>query len=167
MKQPLKKIVAFVFLFAGFMPVLFTLLFLYKQQLIRHEMKEKLEEKILHTIIVPEAEVQWVKYKKEIRFGDKMFDIKSFTIKNGQYSFTGLYDDEETALNNNFEKNTEQQNERGYQVLSTLFQLLQSMYPGDPCETLAFENIPQVFRPLILQRISSPFKNILTPPPQA
>jgi len=149
------------------MPVLFTLLFLFKQQLVRHEMKEKLEQEMLHTIIVPVAEVQWVKYKKEIRFQGKMFDIKSFTIKNGQYSFTGLYDEEETALNNHFEKNTEQKNEREHEVLSTLFQLLQSVYPGDPDETLVFENISRAYRPLILQHIPTPFINILTPPPQA
>jgi len=130
-------------------------------------MKEKLEQRMLHTIIVPEAEVQWVKYKKEIRYGEKMFDIKSFTIKNGQYSFTGLYDEEETALNNHFEKNTEQKNEREQEVLSTLFQLLQSVYPADPGETFVFENISRAYRPLILQHIPSPFINILTPPPQA
>ena len=148
------------------MPVLFTLLFLYKQQLIRHEMKEKLEEEMLHTIVVPVAEVQWVKHKKEIRFQGKMFDIKSITEKNDQYIFTGLYDEEETALNNYFEKNTEQKNERGHQVLTTLFQLLQSMYPGDPDETLVFENISKSYGPLILQHITHPAKNIPTPPPQ-
>ena len=108
MKHLLKKIVSLAFLLAGFMPVIFTLLFLYKQQQIRHEMKEKLEEEMLHTIIVPVAEVQWVKYKKEIRYEGKMFDIESFTVKNGQYIFNGLYDDDETALNNYFEKNTDQ-----------------------------------------------------------
>jgi len=167
MRHLLRKIVVLGFLLAGFMPVLFTLLFLYKQQLVRHEMKEKLEEEMLHTIIVPVAEVQWVKYNKEIHFQDKMFDIESITVKNGQYIFTGLYDDDETALNNYFEKNTEQKNESGYQVLSTLFQLLQSMYSENPDATLVFKNISKAYRPLILHNISSPFINILTPPPQA
>ena len=167
MKQLLKKIVAFVFLLAGFMPVFFTLLFLYKQQLIRHEMKEKLEEEMLHTIIVPVAGVQWVKYKKEIRIQNKMFDIESITVKNGQYIFTGLYDDEETALNNYFQKNTEQKNESGSQILTTLFQLLQSVYAENPDATSVFKSISKAYRLLILQNISSPFLNILTPPPQA
>jgi len=149
------------------MPLLFTLLFLYKQQLIRHEVKEKLEDKLLHTIIVPEAEVEWVRHNKEISIKDRLFDIKSFSIKNGQYVFTGLYDDEETTLINDFEKNTEQKNEGEHQVLSTLFQLLQSMYPGYSDETLIFRSISKAYRPLILQNISSPFINILTPPPQA
>jgi len=167
MKQLLKNTIAFSFLLTGFMPVLFTIFFLCKQQLIRHEMKEKLERQMLHTVIVSKADVVWVKYKKEIRIQDKMFDIESFTIKNDQYVFTGLYDDEETALNNYLEKNTEQKNEREYQLLSSLFQLLQSIYPENFDEILVSPTISKSYCPLILQHISSPFINILTPPPQA
>ena len=129
-------------------------------------MKEKLERQMLHTITVSKADVVWVKYKKEIRIHDKMFDIESLTIKNDQYIFTGLYDEEETALNNYLEKNTEQNNEREYQVLSSLFQLLQSLYPEYFDEILASATISKAYCPLILQYISSPFINILTPPPQ-
>ena len=130
-------------------------------------MKEKLERQLLHTVTVAKADVVWVKYKKEIRIHDKMFDIESFTIKNDQYIFTGLYDEEETALNNYLEKNTEQKNEREHQLLLSLFQLLQSVYPGSFGETLASPTISKAYCPLILQHISSPFINILTPPPQA
>ena len=167
MKQLLKKIVALAFLLAGFMPVIFTLLFLYKQQLIRHEMKEKLEEEMLHTIVVPVAEVQWVKYKKEIRFQDKMFDIKSITVKNGQYIFTGLYDDEETALNNYFEKNAEQKNARNNNILTSLFQLFQTVYPGDSTDTLIQKDNSGINGCIVLSNLPSPTKNIPTPPPQA
>ena len=166
MKHLLKKIAAFLFLLAGFMPVMFTLFFLYKQQLIRHEMKEKLELEMLHTIIVPEAEVKWVKYKKEIRVTGKMFDVKSFTVKKDQYIFKGLYDDEETVLNNYFERSTDQKDERVFHILSTLFKILQSIYPGDPDELVISKNIAKEYFPLILQHISSPHINILTPPPQ-
>ena len=167
MKQLLKKITAFFLLLVGAIPVLFTLFFLIRQQIIRHEMKEKLEQEMLHTILIPEAEVQWVKYKKEIRFRNKMFDVESFTVKDGQFSFKGLYDDDETALNSDFEKNTHQKNEKGYQVLTTLFQLLQNVYSVNSSETLTSENISKEYSPIILQHITSPFINILTPPPQA
>ena len=130
-------------------------------------MKEKLERQLLHTVTVSKADVVWVKYKKEIRINDNMFDIESFTIKNDQYIFTGLYDEEETALNKYLEKNTEQKNEREYQLLSSLFQLLQSIYPENFDEILASATISKPYSPLILQHISSPFINILTPPPQA
>ena len=130
-------------------------------------MKEKLERQMLHTVTVAQTNVVWVKYKKEIRIHDKMFDIESFTIKNDQYIFTGLYDEEETALNNFLEKNTEQNNESEYHLLSSLFQLLQSIYPESFGEILASSTISKAYCPLILQHISSPFINILTPPPQA
>ena len=130
-------------------------------------MKEKLERQMLHTVTVSKADVVWVKYKKEIRIHDKMFDIESFAIKNDQYIFTGLYDEEETALNNYLEKNTEQKNEREHQLLSSLFQLLQSMYPENFEEILASSISSKSYCPLILKHISSPFINILTPPPQA
>ena len=130
-------------------------------------MKERLERQMLHTVTVSKADVVWVKYKKEIRIHEKMFDIESFTVKNNQYIFTGLYDEEETALNSYLEKNTEQKNEREYQVLSSLFQLLQSIYPENFDETVISLTISKGYSPLILQHISSPFINILTPPPQA
>lgn len=130
-------------------------------------MKEKLERHMLHIITVSNADVVWVKYKKEIRIHNKMFDIESFTIKNDQYIFTGLYDEEETALNNYFKESTEHQNEREYQVLSLLFHLLQSIYPENFDEMLISPTISKAYCPLILQHISSPFINILTPPPQA
>ncbi len=130
-------------------------------------MKERLERQMLHTVTVSKADLVWVKYKKEIRIHDKMFDVKSFAIKNDQYIFTGLYDEEETALNNYFEKNTEQKNESEYQVLLSIFQLLQSIYPENSEAIMIFPTISKAYCPLILQPISSPFINILTPPPQA
>lgn len=129
-------------------------------------MKEKLEEEILHTILVPQAAVQWVKYEKEIRIDGKMFDIKSFTIKNGDYIFTGLYDDEETALNNYLQGNLNQKKDAGNEALSSLFKMLQSTYHGGSDDILVSTGIPIPYSPFILRHMSSPFKNILTPPPQ-
>ena len=149
------------------MPLLFTLSFLFRQQLLRHEMKEKLEEEMLHTITVPEAEVQWIRSEKEIRLEGKMFDIKFFYVRNGEYVFTGLYDEEETALNNYFEKNTDQNEAATNHVLSSLFKLLQSIYADDITETMPLADGPSTFCRLILKNTSPPFKDILTPPPQS
>ena len=129
-------------------------------------MKEKLEEEMLHSIKVPEAKVQWVRSKKEIRVEGRMFDIKSFYVKNGEYVFTGLYDEEETALNIYFERNTDQNKAATNHVLSSLFKLLQSIYIDDKTETVLLVDGPITFCPLILQYTSPPFKDILTPPPQ-
>ena len=163
MKPFLKKITGFFLLLIGAMPFLFTLFFLVKQQIIHHEMKEKLEREFLHTITVPKDKVNWVKYSKEIRIDSKLFDVNSFSEKNGIYFFTGLFDTEETALNDLLEKETEDgdQNE-----LAQLFQLLQS-----PCTNLSFNYFLVTGQDKttcfpILLHISSPFVNIPTPPPQ-
>lgn len=164
MKPFLKKITAFFLLLVGAMPFLFTLFFLVKQQIIRHEMKEKLEGEFLHTITVPKDKVNWVKYNKEIRIDSKLFDVNSFSEKNGIYFFTGLFDREETALNDLLEKETEDgdQNE-----LAQLFQLLQSSCTNliSNCFIISSQGKTTCF-PILLD-ISSPFVNIPTPPPQA
>jgi hypothetical protein len=123
-KKFLNKILSFILLLTGALPLLFTLYFLGKQQIIRHEMKEKMEREMLHTVTIPENELVWVKYKKEVRINDKMFDVETYRIDNGQYYLTGLFDEEETALNNYFEKSTDQKNEKGSQILSALLQFL-------------------------------------------
>ena len=147
------------------MPLLFTLFFLVKQQVIRYEMKEKLEKEFLHTITVPKEKVTWVKYDKEIIVGDKLFDVKSFSEKDGLCVFIGLFDDEETALNDFLEKDTDDKNEN--ELLGQLFQCLQS-----PCINVSFDqaiiaNQNNTCSFPILLHISTPFINIPTPPPQA
>ena len=96
-----------------------------------------------------------------------MFDIKSLAVKNGQYIFTGLYDDEETALNNYFENNTEQKNERNNSILASLFHLLQSVYPGNSNDTLIQKDNSGIYCCIVLSNLPSPTMNIPTPPPQA
>lgn len=130
-------------------------------------MKEKLEQQLLHTVIIPAGEVVWVKYKKEISIEGKMFDVKSTVISNGQYVFTGLFDNEETALNNFFETETNQKNRKGNQLLTQLFQLLQSIYTANHSESAINTGNKEIYFVLTFSNIISPFINILTPPPQA
>jgi hypothetical protein len=163
MRTPVKKISPIFLLLTGAMPLFFTLFFIIKQQLIRHKMKDKLENEMLHTIAVSKNEVQWVKYNKEIRVGDKLFDIKSFSEKNGLIYFIGLFDDEETALNDLMERDTDEKNKNH---VTQLFHWLQT-----PCLNVFFDpgiihTIKKVFSFPILLNISPPFLNILTPPPQ-
>ena len=128
-------------------------------------MKEKLENEFLHTITVPKENVTWVKYNKEIIVEDKLFDVNSFSEKDGLYFFIGLFDAEETALNDFLEKDTDDKNEN--ELLGQLFQCLQS-----PCVSVSFDQgiiadqNNTCFFPILLH-IPSPFINITTPPPQA
>ena len=146
------------------MPVLLTGFFLLKQQMIWHEMKEKLETSLLQTITINEKDVVWMD-DHEIWVNEHMFDIHTKKLENGKYIFTGLYDEEETNLVKKHKDTTDKNSEEA-QLLSSLFQLLQSAFIEDETNLLNTDLIITEYRPLILQNIPSPFISIITPPPQ-
>jgi hypothetical protein len=129
-------------------------------------MLEELEHRHLHIITLQAEEVQWVKQGKEIWVQDKMFDIKSFREKNGQVTFTGLFDEEETALNKQVEKDFNQKNESGNRLLTHLFQWLQAVYPcgiNDPVTAPVNKKQELTFYTF---HIPSVYTKILVPPPR-
>jgi hypothetical protein len=97
-----KKILAFVLLLIVATPIFFFTCFLVKQKLIQYEMKERLESSLLQTIIADQSDVKWVKKNKEVIIGDRLFDVKFYTIENNQMILTGLYDDAEKKLKKDF-----------------------------------------------------------------
>lgn len=133
--------------------------------MIRHEMKEKLEISLLQTITINENDVVWMD-DHEIWVNEHMFDIRTKNLENGIYTFTGLYDEAETLLVKKHKNATEKNSEES-RVLSSLFQLLQSTYIEIVANSLVTDLSLTEYRPLILQHITTPFKAILTPPPQS
>ena len=127
-------------------------------------MKEKLETSLLQTITINEKDVVWMD-DHEIWVNEYMFDIHTKKLVNGIYTFTGLFDEQETNLVNKH-KDTTEKNKEENQLLSSLFQLLQSAFIEDEANSLLTGLIITEYRPLILRNISSPFINIITPPPQ-
>jgi len=107
-------------LFVAFIPMLFICVFHMQQQIIRHEMKEKLEQQSLHTITVTAKDFQWIEEGNEIMIDGKMFDIHSYSQQNGTYFFTGLFDEEETRLVQQLEKTTDHTSEN--KILNLFFQ---------------------------------------------
>lgn len=143
--------------------MIFSAFFLIQLKLIQHKAKEKLEKNMLHTIVLDKNEFNWYKKNKEISIDGKLFDVKSFSQTNGKYIFKGIYDHEETALNKKLHNST---NERKNQFLTGVFQLLFSSHSSSFPELTSINNISVNNFPLILTDISSPVKDILTPPPQ-
>lgn len=127
-------------------------------------MKEKLEISLLQTITINEKDVVWMD-DHEIWVNEHMFDIHTKKLENGVYTFTGLYDEEETNLVKKHKDTTEKNNEEN-QLISSLFQLLQSSFIETETNSPVIGILISEYSPLILQHISFPFKNILTPPPQ-
>ena len=129
-------------------------------------MQEKLRERHLTIVAIPASEVKWVEYKKEISINNRLFDVESYSLINDQYLFKGLFDDEETILNENFEKDYDNANENESQLLSKIFQLLQGIYFNDPNDQFVLPGKQNNYNNLALLNMTSPFINILTPPPQ-
>ena len=166
MKVVIHKISASVLLIASVIPFALVFFFHIKQQAVRYKMKERLEEHILHSITLSETDVHWINKKKEILVNGKMFDVKSFSVENGNYKFIGLYDDEETELTEQLENNFNKNNENGSWLISNLFQWLQSVYPNDNEGMLLTLLQVQFNSPFININLRSPYRTILTPPPQ-
>lgn len=166
-KAVIKKISAFYLLFAALIPFAFILFLQIKQQVVRHQMKESLERKLLQIISIPEKNVHWIKAGKEILVEGKMFDVKSFYIVNGKYIFTGLYDHEETALVNQLKENWKRNNVPGNKMLTNLFQLLQLVYPNENTYQLVMNNNKPIFFYHFNIHLDVLYKKVPTPPPQS
>ena len=151
-------------LLLALIPLLFAAVFLIQQQIIRHEMKEKLEQQSLHTIALTAKDFHWMEEGKEIMVDGSMFDVHSFTQKNGTYFFTGLFDDEETALIQQFEKNND--SDSGNKTLIRFFQLLQSCYYKQQQDNIFISDASNKEFISTKMLIPAPFTSVPTPPPQ-
>jgi len=79
-------------------PLCLCVVYLIQQQLIEHEMIEKMELGLEKSYIFKQNEISWIKEGKELMVNNKMFDVKQFK-KVGEYiQLTGLFDEEEDAL---------------------------------------------------------------------
>ncbi|MBP7316102.1 MAG: hypothetical protein KA968_12865, partial [Chitinophagaceae bacterium] len=117
-----KKIAAIFFILLGLSPLLFTLFISIKKEQIHYKMKMEFEKGALQTVVLPENKVVWMD-KHEIWVNNSMFDIATKKLENGIYTFTGLYDEDETSLVEKEKESSEKNNEqdkRLSQLLKTL-----------------------------------------------
>ena len=162
-----KKITAYLFLLVITLPVI-CLLFLQLQQVyIRYKMQEKLELSLLCTITIDEKNVQWINPGKEVFIGNVLFDVKHYKIENGKCILTGLYDHEESFIENHLRNlGAQSQSEDNSLVLMRLLHLLQNVFFAQ----LKFSDFILVFTNPYCEYfyipLLTPFKSILTPPPQ-
>lgn len=162
----IRKITAGFLLALTWFPLLLLLFLQLQQKAMQSDMQTRLRHHSLHTVIVDEAAVRWVKKNKEIWLGDRMFDIKYFEKKDGKYIFHGLYDSEETQITRMLEQGSRQTNTSARSMLAQVFQLLQS-----PCMQLHNEVVflqaaggyPWPATQYSPSRLNP---DILTPPPQ-
>lgn len=163
LKTAIRKISSLLFILLGFIPLLFVLFTTLKKKEIRHRMENELAVRKLQTIVLPESDVIWMD-KHEIWVNNSMFDIKTKNLENGFYTFTGLYDEEETILLEK-EKNAGGKNNEQNKLLAQLFKCL----PGFCNQHSEMQTpIPEhdCYNFLISPTPINQFREILTPPPQ-
>ena len=66
----------------------------------QYQAKERMEKHALHTLQIKAKDFRWVKAEKEILVDGKMFDVHSYTAHQNMVTVRGLFDEEETAINN-------------------------------------------------------------------
>jgi hypothetical protein len=166
LKTATNKIAASLFTLLGVAPLLFIIITSVKQQEIRHSMNRQLENQKLHTITLSKKDVHWLREGKEILISGRMFDVKSFqSVGDDTINFTGLFDDDETALVNKIKENHQSENKAGEKLLAQLFQLLQSSFSDSPSDVF----IPCLNKdrfPGNEQQLATPFNIVFSPPPQ-
>lgn len=168
MRTATKKVAGILFILLGTTPWLFVFIFLIRQEVIRHKMKEELEKDIpKQVLIIPDDDIHWVKKGKEVFFNQRMFDVKTMASYNGVTTFTGFFDDQETALkkqlSEGWDKNATQRNQLLAQMIFSLQCTLAANSSGEFTGTICNEVIPA----LITASLPDSYQAILTPPPQA
>lgn len=126
-------------------------------------MEKKLNNGHLQKVIVPECDVVWMD-KHEIWVNNSMFDVQSTKLENGVYTFTGLYDEEETRLVEN-ERKASGMNREQNQLRAQLLKLLPVFFI-EQAEATYVARLTTKFNYFILPSAVNPFHEIITPPPR-
>ncbi len=97
MKSQSQKIPAIILMLLIAVPILLPLVYEFQKWEIKKHMFELIKKTELQTVLVPAQDVVWMD-KHEIWINEQMFDIASVQIRDGIYTFTGMYDSEETEV---------------------------------------------------------------------
>lgn len=123
---------------------------------------------MLQTIRLKNNGYTWVKAGKEVLVSGRMFDVKRQVADKDETIFTGLYDEEENALNAIADNLWNQQSEKDGTALSHIIQFLQGFFFDNYDNSIA-----KVQNPLLLHRSAPPgnltavYTSIITPPPRS
>jgi hypothetical protein len=162
----LKKIYTLFLLLLCCLPFFFYALFNIQQIRIQHLMKERLENQSLRQLVIAEQDIQWVNEGREILVDGKMFDIKTFHLEKGVYHISGLYDEEETSLVKQLEKQQQSNTTSGNKILVQFIQLFQSNLSQDFNSGCLLPTLSNNHAAEKDWSLASGSVAVLTPPPQ-
>jgi hypothetical protein len=162
-----KKIASILFMLLGTTPWLFVFIFIIRQEAIRHEMKEELEKDIpKQVVVIPDSDIHWVKKGKEIFVNGRMFDIKTMISRDDLTTFTGLYDEQETALKKQLSESWNRNISQRNQLLAQLFFSFPFTLIETRADIITNDSIKNEITVLKTPGLPKRHKTILTPPPQ-
>jgi hypothetical protein len=168
LRQVVSKILAPLLGVPVLLPAILVLVISIKRENIRHDIKERLEEGMLHTIRVKNSECRWVKAGKEMLVNGRMFDVKKQVADKDEIIFSGLYDDEETALNAIAANLWNQHSEKDHTVLSHILQFLQGFFFDNYDNSIAKAQNPGLQHwPAPPGNLTVVHTSITTPPPRS
>jgi uncharacterized membrane protein len=145
-----------------FLPLIFIILLQAYLFYLSSTAIERMDDRRLETVVVEEHKVEWREAGREVTIDGAYFDLVSWELENGLYTFTGVYDEEETAVMEILGK------QQGFwnSIISLLIM--------GQCFALFIFYIVQFFKPFYFLKHHSFFENryqflfrkIIAPPPR-
>lgn len=100
MHTAIRKILASLLVLLLAIPLLYSVIIVAQQQVLKFNARGKFSTEIIQTISLSKHQIKWVKKGKEILISGKYFDVKSYQTMGDQVLITGYYDHKEEKLVN-------------------------------------------------------------------
>lgn len=104
MKKNQTDIISILFSSLLMLPLLLVIILQLWQLHLNHTAHKRIEKETVRTIVIKDEDVVWKEAGREVTIKGEYFDLISWSLKDGVYTFTGIYDKEETAVSNMLEK---------------------------------------------------------------
>ncbi len=127
-----KNILFLLLLLAMIAAVTFPSFIQFKIFLVKHDANERLEKAHLQIIYVAAKDIRWTQKGKEIKVGDRLFDVKQYAPGINGFVLTGIYDDDESILNKQLDEAWHQQHSKDAIILLKYFDFLGINHPNEP-----------------------------------
>ena len=98
------NIVSIIFSCLLILPLLLVIILQLWQFYLSQTAERRMETETIQTITVKADDVIWGEEGREVTIKGEYYDLVSWSLENGYYTFTGVYDREETAVSNLLEK---------------------------------------------------------------
>lgn len=160
----LKKIHIIPVMFGSLLalPLLLIVLLQLWQVYLFHTAYERMEEETVQTLVVETNQVVWKEEGREVTIDGEYFDLVSWSLQDGKYTFTGVFDRQETAIANVLETKTNTGN-----FISRLL-LVSQCFVATIC-IISMNHIPALEKSFhfFSDQYKFLFKRIISPPPKA